>query len=502
MSFRRHAVTARSQGFSLLTVLAALAVMSLLLLALMSGAAHQVRGGQNAASLARARMLADSAVSLVIGQIQQATTQTDQAWISQPGLIRTYAATKARTASASYKLYSAPQMIDTSGGLTFLAGDVPSDWNSTTNASVYTDLNAPVQPLFGDPIYPILNANALSEIPGLSSDNGGVQMPVAWIYELRDGTLGQPSAATANNPIVGRIAFWTDDETSKIDINTAGEGSPWNTPRSNSTDDTAWSTMQPASGEFERYPGHPGGVSLGLLFGAGTTADLTSNQLLTLTPRYNAGGSDYGTQATTSASTVTPKLDRLYDSVDELAFGTSFSETGQRLANPVTPAELNLARFVLTAHSHSPETTLLGEPRVAIWPVSDTPDDSTYTTATDRAVENDATVGTGRAPCPTSSSATTRPVRPTISIRRSFPPTPRFSTIWSRQEMKRCPGTARRFCRNIPAPSGRNWCWKRSMQFAASTRSIRRQARFPPPRVSRLMPPAIRPAWAAASSFR
>jgi uncharacterized protein (TIGR02600 family) len=400
MSFHRRASTAGSPGFSLLTVLAALAIMSLLLLALMSGASHQVRGGQNDASLAREGMLADSAVALVIGQIQQGTTQTNQAWISQPGLIRTYAATKARTPSASYKLYSAAQMIDTSGGLAFLASDVPPDWNSTANQGVYTDLNSPMQPLFGNAIYPILDTNAVTQIPGLSSDTGSVQMPVAWIYELRDGTLGQPSAATATNPIVGRIAFWTDDETSKIDINTAGEGSPWNTPRSNSPDDLTWATMQPASGEFERYPGHPSGVSLGLLFGAGTTANLSSDQLLGLTPRYSAGGSEYGTQTTTSASTVTPKLDRLYDSVDELGFGSTLNSNGQRAANPVTPAELNLARFVLTAHSHSPETTLLGEPRVAIWPVSDTPSDSTRTTADDRAVESDATVGTGSGAVP------------------------------------------------------------------------------------------------------
>jgi uncharacterized protein (TIGR02600 family) len=391
-------VASRRSGFALITVLVALAVMSLLLIALFAGAAHQVRGGQNDSSLARERMLADTAVSLVIGQIQQATTQSNQAWISQPGLIRTYAATASRAPSASYKLYSSSQMIDTSGTTSFLASDVPSDWNSTANASVYTDLNTPVQPLFGNAIYPILDANAVTGVTGLSSDTGhAVEMPVAWIYELQDGTLGQPGAATASNPIVGRIAFWTDDETCKIDINTAGEGSPWNTPRTNSPDDTTWATTQPARGEFERYPGHPGSVSLGVLFGTGTTANLSSDQLLALTPRYNAGGSEFGSQTTTAASVVTPNLARLYGSVDELSFGTTFASSGQRATNPITPAELNLARFVLTAHSHSPETTLLGEPRVAIWPVSDAPTDSTRTTADDRAVESDATVGSGTA---------------------------------------------------------------------------------------------------------
>ena len=150
--------------------------------------------------------------------------------------------------------------------------------------------------------------------------------------------------------------------------------------------------MQPAGGEFERYPGHPAGISLDVLFGAGTTANLTADQLLALTPRYAAGGTDFGAQTTTALSSVTPKNDRLYGSVDELSFGTGLNAAGQRIANSITPAELNLNRFVLTAHSESPETTLLGEPRVAIWPVSDV-DDSSHRTATDRAVAYDATIG-------------------------------------------------------------------------------------------------------------
>ena len=384
-----------TRGFSLIVVLAALAIMSLLLLALFSGASHGVRYAQNDANLARETMLADSAADLVMGQIQQAATPTNQAWISQPGLIRTYAATNSvRTPSACYKLYSASPMTDTSGSMAFLASEVPADWNSSANAGVYIDLNAPIQPLLGSAIYPILDAAAVTSLAGLSSDSGhAVEMPVSWLYQLQDGSLGPASAATAANPITGRVAFWTDDETSKIDVNTAGTVSPWNTPRSNSTDDATYAKTQPASGEFERYPGHPAGVALDLLFGAGTTANLGADVLLGLTPRYAAGGSEFGSLTTTVSSSVAPKTNRLYGSVDELCFGTSL-ESGQRTPNPLTPTELNLARFVLTVHSHAPETTLLGEPRVAIWPVSDAPSDTTRTTATDRAVSSDASIGT------------------------------------------------------------------------------------------------------------
>ena len=377
----------------LVMALAALGLMMVLLLALFAGTTNQTQAAGGDAAQAREKMLADSAVALVIGQIQQASTQLGQAWISQPGLLRTYAANAPRTPTACYKLYSTANLtslIDQTGTLAFMSTDVPSNWS--TLPAQYTDLNAPATTagLFGETIYPILDPGAVTAVQGVSIDSGyGVQMPVAWLYELQDGTLGPASNGTAANPIVARIAFWTDDETSKININTAACGSPWNTPRFNSTNDLAWTTNQPAAGEYSAYPGHPATTSLTEVF-----PSLTPQQLLGMSPRYAWGGSEFDSQATTPGQTVTPKMDRLYASLDELCFSSSVSTSGQRVANPITTSQLNTARFVLTAHSVAPETTLLGEPRVAIWPVADT---STAQTATDRAVVAAATVGTGSA---------------------------------------------------------------------------------------------------------
>jgi uncharacterized protein (TIGR02600 family) len=388
----------------LVMALVALAVMMILLLALFAGASHQIRGAQSDASLARERMLADSAVALVIGQIELASTQTNQAWISQPGLLRTYTTNAVRMPSACYKLYSTASltnMLDTSGNLNFFSTDVPANWSS--EPSQYTDLNSPAETTGGESIYPILDPGALTnaanlaagtQVTGVSSDTGAVTMPVAWLYQLQDGTLGPASNGTAANPIVARIAFWTDDETCKININTAGCGSPWNTPRVNSTNDVAWSTTQPAAGEFSAYPGHPAMTSLAVVFG---TNSYSPQQLLGLTPRYAWGGSQFGTQATTAGETVPTKMDRLYGSLDELSFSTNLTGAPlQRQTNPVSAAQLEMARFVLTVHSESPETTLLGEPRVAIWPVADsTSAGAPRITATDSAITNAATVGEG-----------------------------------------------------------------------------------------------------------
>ncbi len=381
-------------GFALIVTLIALAVMLVLLLALLHGASGQLQSAESDAVLAREKMLADSAVALVIGQIAQASSQPGKAWISQPGLMRTYDASGSRRPTASYKLYSAANLVDTSGNLSFFADDVPADWNSTANQNLFTDLNqAQTTPgLFGALIYPILDPAALTNVQGVSSDAPhAVEMPVMWLYELQDGTFGPAAHATAVNPIVGRVAFWTDDETSKLDINTAGAGDTWNTPRANSTDDVAWSTTPPAAGEFSRYPGHPATTSLAPVFGQGSLA-LTAQQILGLTPRYGFGGSEFGALATTPGETVPPKTDRLYASVDELAFGTAISG-GLRQPAALSPTQIDQARFVLTAHSEAPETTLLGEPRFAIWPVSDAPQDDTRTTPCDRTMAAAATIG-------------------------------------------------------------------------------------------------------------
>jgi len=395
----RHVPSRKPAGFILVVTLIALALMTILLLVLLEGTSHQILDSSSDASFAREKLLADSAVALVLGQIAQASSQSGQAWISQPGLLRTYDATASRKPTACYKLYSTAQitaMTDTSGTLNFLAMDVPADWNSAANKSFYTDLNTPEQTpgLLGQSIYPILDPSSVSVVPGMSIDAGhGVEMPVAWLYQLQDGTLGPASNGTKANPIVARLAFWTDDDTNKININTAGCGSAWNTPHANSIDDVAWSTTQPATGEFSRYPGHPAMTSLTVVFGEGSNP-LSPEQLLSLTPRYAFGGSEFGAQATTPGEIIPPKADRLYASLDELCFSSSQTSFGQRQPNPITPSQIDAARFVLTAHSQSPETTLLGEPRIAIWPVSDAPQDSTRTTSTDRAVASDATVGT------------------------------------------------------------------------------------------------------------
>jgi len=172
-------------------------------------------------------------------------------WASQPGAIRSFT-TKFNGANASngsvslYKLYSATNLLDSSGGNP--SNDLPPSgwWN---NGALFVDLNSPVSnTVLQTNVYPIMDplprhdqprhgvANP-TNVDGFSIDttascyysNNPAAMPVRWLYVLRDGTITVPSstnttgavfasnAPSSNNPIVGRIAFWTDDETCKLE---------------------------------------------------------------------------------------------------------------------------------------------------------------------------------------------------------------------------------------------------------------------------------------------
>ncbi len=261
-------------------------------------------------------------------------------------------------------------------------------------------------------------------------------MPVEWIYVLQDGTTGtldsslnwisnyagvQPSA---DNPIVGRVAFWTDDECCKVNINTASEPTFFNSPFYYHKRDYFWANCPPLIGEYQRYPGHPATVALSSVLAPGMRLDplnpsldsgLSSvsdvlaykNYIYNIAPKITSGGSQSGTltfgtddysnpysemgsQLSQYINISTVKSERLFASVDEMLFqdaaftgsATGAAQTGvgrQPTYNPnlnggrklYSHDSLEHARFFLTAQSRAPEFTMYGLPRVAVWPLPD-----------------------------------------------------------------------------------------------------------------------------------
>jgi uncharacterized protein (TIGR02600 family) len=409
-------------GFALILVLAVVVLLAALIVAFLSRVATERTTSSGYQASASVRALADNVTSLVEAQINIASTQgASVSWASQPGMVRTF--DSSGNLKQAFKLYSSPMMIlgsdSTSLGtgttaLTALnaeltADDVPtSAWNS--NSALWTDLNAPVLGSNGLYNYPILDYGtgpgetqlaapagfSVTSPPG-SNAVQPVPMPVHWLYVLQDGTLVAPTAGTkansvnvagdnTSNPIIGRLAFWTDDETCKINVNTASEGTFWDTPHAASTTDQNLANAQPAQHEYQRYPGHPAETSLSTVF-----SSLTPDQIYGIVPRVNTGGSNEGTTITLNAASITPDVDRLYDSLDELIFNS-----GRGSNAGLTRAQLEQDKFFLTAHSRAPELNVFNLPRIACWPVYALPSsggyDMTHTTPFDRMIADCSTV--------------------------------------------------------------------------------------------------------------
>jgi uncharacterized protein (TIGR02600 family) len=453
---------------------------------------------------ATTRELSDTTLNLVEGEINEATTQgINYAWASQPGAIRVYDNTGAPY--KTFKLYSAPSMVSATTALTgssnsvasFITPDIPTaSWISAPG--MWVDLNAPTNsdpnpnattglgsPLFThfpivDPRDPATSppTNTVTtkmdgfSITGAPTDttskidtNGGpnlAPMPVQWLYVLQDGSLTAPTSGpdgsgnykftgagvspSAINPIVGRIAFWADDETCKVNINTAGAdgkitngdptgvaagpldtvpgtaGTYWATPYFCTVDDANLANFQPFQGEFQRYPGHPGTVAFNNILNAlGTTVASTSfyNYYTTtggvtsltsqgITPRYTynapVNASTVGNITTTTA--ILPlSYYRLFPTVAEMLFKTDRTATAFNGVSNKSRQQEETARFFLTAHSRAPELNLFGLPRVSIWPESYNATNMSTTTSLNLGTDQVLDSGINIAP-PTTSSAT------------------------------------------------------------------------------------------------
>ncbi len=132
----------------------------------------------------------------------------------------------------------------------------------------------------------------------------------------------------------------------------------------------------------------------------------TPAQIYNVVPRIVGGGSTQGTVSCPINSTLVgyPKAmpnSRLYANVDELLFQGDHKTPNTPVsasATTITPAQLETAKFFLTAQSRAPEVNLFGMPRVACWPINADYDpltnpSSLYTSAFDRLIAFCSTIG-------------------------------------------------------------------------------------------------------------
>ncbi|NCF94282.1 MAG: Verru_Chthon cassette protein A [Verrucomicrobiaceae bacterium] len=408
----------RERGLAIVVTLLMLALLAVAAIGVLSVSSTHRRSTSAYADSVRTRQLGDFAVNLAVSQIRQGASQeekdgTPKPWTSQPGAIRTY--TAAGELDKLFKLYTAANMV--TGKEEKTANDLPTDWH--VRLAEFVDLN---QPSFRDDdlVYPIADPRsdaegfAITESNLTSSGSNLLPMPVRWLYTLTDGTLGHldetntfipatdGAKATPENPIVGRFAFWVDDETSKINVNTGSEGVFWDTPRVDTKEERALASFQPARGEFQRFPGHPAMVSLSSVLlpqhrfhATHSQSRLTSmtledaEQLWDLAPITNAnsplssaGGTKVPKGMTSHHAYDRPLVEDPYytrlRSPHELYWDRRSREPHaffQR--HPEAARRLQRSQFLLTDRNAAPETTLFGTPRISIWPIHSSLDPAT-----------------------------------------------------------------------------------------------------------------------------
>jgi hypothetical protein len=396
------------QGAALILVLSSLTLICVLILSFLNLTTTNLKSSKFNADEGGVRQLSETCVNLVIAQIKDATSGgVDTAWASQPGMIRTYGNNGSPV--KAFKLFSSDNMR-VEGVYNPSLDALPADWQAQTG--LYTDLNAPMV-VDGTNSYPIVDPSATNvsdskAVAGFSistdaptGSGNTVPMPVKWLYLLQDGsmvaaqsgntaTAATVSGATPSNPIIGRIAFWADDETCKVNLNTASEGTYWDTPRVGGAAEKTLAKYQPVTGEYQRYPGHPSGVCLSTIFPALASASNYPEILYPMTPRYSSGGSMEATQISSTA--VLSSTNRLYASVDDFVFNPDRTEN----STSIDKTALQKAKFFATCCSRSPEVNLFNKPRIAMWPIHAdlvTNANSPYTTVADRLIAFCSTIG-------------------------------------------------------------------------------------------------------------
>lgn len=188
---------------SLLIVLAFIVIISVLVVGL-SESMRLVRP-TTASHLERARadQFAWSGVERVIATLNQQTADTNRNWATQPGqLIAGNQTDDASTVVDERKVLS--KVIPLHSGTAVASADpilAPPNLNVVT---------------YRDP-----TSHLLTEKPDASGN--ATTMQVAWIYVRQSGATDTNASPiiSATDPIVGRYAYWTDDESSKINYNIA-----------------------------------------------------------------------------------------------------------------------------------------------------------------------------------------------------------------------------------------------------------------------------------------
>lgn len=278
------------KGVALIVTLTVLVILIILAVGFVTIMRLERATARNNFDSLKARVYAEMASDHAIGLIREATTNGSapgKFWASQSGKITVFNADGTVDDDASRQLHS----VDATGG------------------AATVDLN---QISFGGQ-HPIASGNSVG--------GSAPEIRAPWINVLQDPA----SPPGINNKVVGRYAFWVDDETAKININTA--------------DGT------------DKYTG--------TWFGSGTPADASLEAL-------KSGSANISTALAKEISARTRvRYDYAPDpaapALDPRPFNSS-SELAQLSATATSLYDDN--NFNITHYNRAPELNIFGEPKI------------------------------------------------------------------------------------------------------------------------------------------
>lgn len=176
-------------GSALVIALLLIVLLSVILLASFTSAQLSRQAARSRADSFYASQFAVMGTEQAVGLLRYATSSTNTFWVSQPGQITRF---KLGTTEVEHVALSSGIDPGTNG----------------------INLNQPFiqNPSEGNISYAITN-----------------KMPSQWLYLRADGTIDKSNAFNSTNRIVGRYAYWVDDDSTKVNINTAWKNTAANT---------------------------------------------------------------------------------------------------------------------------------------------------------------------------------------------------------------------------------------------------------------------------------
>ncbi|CAN5453110.1 hypothetical protein BH09VER1_BH09VER1_36230 [soil metagenome] len=226
-----RAAAQRPEGFALVLVLGALVIVALLVIILFTSATMERRMAASNLDSQKTRGLAMMAVDDVVGKLRD-NIPAKSAWGVAPGRLVYWNGTQ----WARQELYSGYSSGDR------VALNVPSDAAGN---------------------YSLLSKNTDFPTPP--------PMDVDWVYVFEDGTTAATIGTTKR--VTGRYAYWTDVETSKVNLNTAGKAQIDFKPKPSERHDMQNLSGHPSSVDLSKLDSMTPALSLATYEQAGISAE-------------------------------------------------------------------------------------------------------------------------------------------------------------------------------------------------------------------------------------